>query len=693
MATINQSPPPDRMVLRPNVASANYIEEIDALRGVAVIAVMLYHAEPTWLPGGFTGVDVFFVISGYLITQIILHDLEQQKFSFINFWERRARRILPALFAVLIPCSVAAWFYFSPVELRGFAASAIASLGFGANFYFWQDSADYFALAAQKKPLLHLWSLGVEEQFYLLYPAFLIILWRYAQGRVVFALLVGVIASFIISWYAAENHPVAAFFLLFTRAWEIGAGCLLAVFTRQKLVLYTQYSSSIVVIAAAVMLATFFVVDGNTPWPGPAALPLVAATVAIIAYGPHSDMTRPIFKFRPLLLLGLASYGIYLWHHVLLSFARVISPSQLNLQEVTLILLISVVLGWASYSWIEQPARDRLRISTPQFWTAVSVSLILLAGANYWIWQGKGMPSRLPPKLQLIAEMPELYPSKIDPCFFNPGPVSRYESACLVGSLGPIATAIVGDSHAATLAPGFRPLLHTSGTRARLLSAAGCPYIDNSHALSAMQSHCATHTKRMHAAILADPQIRLVAIAARWPYAFNRAFFDNGEGGVETGPDDGLQPDPTRDKLFEKSLVRLTNELRAAGKTTLVIYPIPEPGWHVPNYLISDYLLGTGKGMPTISEAHWREWASTSIAMLDRLEEGPDLLRLKPAEMLCGSPEEGRCVLGAGGIPFYFDDDHPNELGASLMISEAARRQGISDKLIKVMREPVAPGS
>ena len=175
-----------------------------------------------------------------------------------------------------------------------------------------------------------------------------------------------------------------------------------------------------------------------------------------------------------------------------------------------------------------------------------------------------------------------------------------------------MSTAIVGDSHAMALAPGFDPLLAASGTRARILSAAGCPFVDDAAALSSLQAHCPAFTKKVLAYLLEHQEIHVVAIAARWPYAFARSFYDNGEGGVEMGPDDGLEPDAGRDRRFEASLRRLVQRLREAGKTVVIVYPVPEPGWDVPKYLVHRHLFGPGAAMPTIDEARWRRRAADS---------------------------------------------------------------------------------
>lgn len=685
---VSQSAPLSQRLPRGSIAVLNidrrYIPEVDGLRAIAVIAVMIYHAVPGWMPGGYAGVDVFFVISGFLITRILLTELELEHLRLTGFWERRARRIMPALIALLSISGIAAWLILSPSELRGFTASALASLLSAANLYFWQSSGGYFSLAATQIPLLHLWSLGVEEQFYLVYPLLLLLLWRWRRSWIGPTLGLLTLASLAAGIYATFHHPVAAFFLPFFRAWELGVGCLLALgLPRLKWrALPTGTTELASMTAALALLGSLMLLEDATPWPGWAAIPTVIATGVLIAAAPRSRVVGPILRSRPFVAIGLVSYSAYLWHHVLLAFYRVANPIALSRPAAVGILLLSLVVAAASYRLIERPARSRTRLPARRFWLLLAVGYALLIAGFAAIWRSGGAPDRLPPRLQAIASQTEAYPARIDPCFFTPGPVADYASACLVGSEGPVRTAIVGDSHASALAPGLEPLLRESGTRARMLAAAGCPFVENPKALSEMQAHCPAHTRQMLARILADPDIRLVAVAARWPYVLARSFYDNGEGGVEIGPDDGLDSDPARDARFARSLKETVGKLIDGGKEVLIVYPVPEPGWDLPKYLVHSYLLGRGDEMPTIDARRWQARAEPAVHMLDRLGERPRLHRVRPAEQLCGPR---RCRLGTTEGPYYFDDDHPNRLGARVMLDTASRSQGTYLPLLRLL--------
>lgn len=314
-----------------------YRREIDGLRAVAVVPVVLFHAGFGLFSGGYVGVDVFFVISGYLITTILLSELHDGRFSIVKFYERRARRLLPALFLVMACCLPFAWLWLLPEDMVDFGQSLMAVVGFVSNVLFWREETGYFNTAAELKPLLHTWSLAVEEQFYLLFPLALMLLWKLPRtGLFVLLALVSVISLGIAEW-GAHNQPAAAWFLLPTRAWELGIGALAAIHLRNK-PLDPQASggfNQLMSLAGISLIAwAIFFFDDNTPFPGVWGLLPVVGTALVILFATPATLGGRLLGTRALVGTGLISYSAYLWHQPLLAFARQRNIVELDLPVV-----------------------------------------------------------------------------------------------------------------------------------------------------------------------------------------------------------------------------------------------------------------------------------------------------------------------------------------------------------------------
>ena len=288
-----------------------YRPEIDGLRALAVTPVMLFHAGFELFGGGFVGVDVFFVVSGYLITTILIEDLENNQFNLFDFYERRARRILPALFAVLLVCVPFAWAWLLPRDLLGFAQSLMAVLVFGSNIFFWKKS-DYFSPDSELQPLLHTWSLAVEEQFYLFFPIGLLLAWRFGKHKVFWVIAVFAACSLLLSEWGWRNHPRANFYLAPTRAWELLAGSIAAFFARDGII---KKSDPLAFTGLAAVIGSIFLYDRHTLFPSFYALAPVIGTVLIMVYSGNGTLTAKVVRyedngshwFNKLLSLSLAS--------------------------------------------------------------------------------------------------------------------------------------------------------------------------------------------------------------------------------------------------------------------------------------------------------------------------------------------------------------------------------------------------
>ena len=330
-----------------------YRREIDGLRGIAVIPVILFHAGFELFSGGFVGVDVFFVISGYLITNIIIEDLERKQFNLVNFYERRARRILPALFFVMICCIPISWIWMLPNEMRDFSQSLVAVSLFFSNILFWKKTG-YFFQQAEEIPLLHTWSLAVEEQFYILFPIFLILIWSIGKNKVFWVIFFIAVISFLLSEWGWRNNSVANFYLTPTRAWELLAGCISA-FIVQRIGI--QKNNTLASLGFIAIVFAIFIYNEDTPFPSIYTLVPVVGVVLLIIYADKDTLATKILSSRLLVGVGLISYSAYLWHQPLFAFTRIRLFGEVNTSTIILIFFLTLLLAGITYKYIEQPFR------------------------------------------------------------------------------------------------------------------------------------------------------------------------------------------------------------------------------------------------------------------------------------------------------------------------------------------------
>ncbi|MEX1670448.1 acyltransferase family protein [Zhongshania guokunii] len=349
-----------------------YRAEIDGLRAVAVIPIILFHAGFEFFNGGFVGVDIFFVISGYLITTLLIEDLEQQKFSIISFYERRARRLLPALFLVMLCCIPFAWAWLPPQEMKDFSQSLVATASFSSNILFWLGSG-YFDSANELKPLLHTWSLAVEEQYYVLFPLFLVSTWRFGKARVFWFVVTLASASLLLSEWGWRNSPTANFYLAPTRAWELLAGGIGAFIVQRRGI---QNNNSLAFLGLAALLFSILVFDESTPFPSVYALVPVLGVVLILIYGNKGSYAARLLSTRLLVGIGLISYSLYLWHQPVFAFYRHATTVQHATGYVALI-GVTLALAYLSWRYIEQPFRLKTIIRRA---TIFSLSSAAIAG-------------------------------------------------------------------------------------------------------------------------------------------------------------------------------------------------------------------------------------------------------------------------------------------------------------------------
>ncbi|WP_407496364.1 acyltransferase family protein [Pseudooceanicola sp. MF1-13] len=609
--------------------SIPYRAEIDGLRAIAVLAVVLDHAGVPWLAGGFVGVDVFFVISGFLITSILLQDPPGLR----QFYLRRARRILPALIVVLLGCLITGWVILPPDSYKALAQSTLATLGFGSNLWFWLQTGDYFAPAAESAPLLHTWSLAVEEQFYILFPLILWGLLRVGRRAAALGILALSIASFALSVWATGQAPTANFYLPVTRAWELGIGAMLAVLpaTSHSPTPKVAAPFGLILIAASVIGY-----DAQTPFPGAAALlPCLGAALVIWA---GSDgwaarlLSRPSLRF-----VGIISYSLYLWHWPVLVFARTLRGGALTPQATAVCVLLSFALATLSWAMIERPFRR----GSPKWPLAIPATVVALA---LTVTVTQGLPSRIAP------EVLTRYTKATQP---TPTQAHCLKAPCQIGAPSAKPSFLLwGDSHANALIPGVEAWANRTGQSAIVATRVACAPLPGMIRLDdAAAQGCADHNDRTLKLAVEDPQV--VLLHARW--ALNttgtRARFEAGEDVRLALRGDGQMR--TNADVLSASLTQLADQLLSHGKTLILLGNVPEIGWSVPQAIFVRDRLGLPlPAAPDLPETKRRtQGFRTAVAPL--ITSG-HLRLVTMSDKLC-TP---RCRTEDDGQSLYRDDDH-----------------------------------
>lgn len=463
----------------------DYRKEIDGLRAFAVLPVILFHAGMEVFSGGFVGVDIFFVISGYLITSIILAELEQNKFSIINFYERRARRILPALFFVIFTCLPLAWLSLLPIDLKSFSKSLIAVATFASNILFWQESG-YFDPAAELKPLLHTWSLAVEEQYYVFFPLFLMFFWRFGKRWLIISLGLIFTISLIGAQLGAYTRPTGTFFLLPTRGWELLIGAFAAFYLSHAS--DKKFNKHLREIAGwfgiFLILYAVFSYDKNTPFPGFYALIPTIGAVLIILFATQETVIGKFIGNKLFVSIGLISYSAYLWHQPLFSFARHNGISSFEKSTFYGLIILTFLLAAFSWKFVEAPFRNKSKIKRNSvFWLSLLGTICLVSVGMYGQYKNGDLGQLTPAQRDFLNYFENEIPAwhyftkyhiqekyRTDCDFYDLAsyragnntkkPVAAISTSCFTKSNQAEKTIFIwGDSHAQQLYPGLKEAL------------------------------------------------------------------------------------------------------------------------------------------------------------------------------------------------------------------------------------------
>lgn len=614
----------------------HYRPEIDGLRAVAVLAVLLFHFELGPVPGGFVGVDIFFVISGFLISSIIQKDLEQGRFSLAGFWERRIRRIVPALTVVILATFAAGAFLLMPADFERLGVWVAAQSAWAVNIVAWKNIG-YFQEQAEMVPLLHTWSLAVEEQFYLLFP----LLFCFAAGRVRNRLrglmLLAFIVSLALSLYGTWHHSRATFYLLPTRAWELLLGVLISLAGRpaQKSFLMEWSSGCGVVL----MVLSFLVLDAQTPFPGYAALlPVCGAGLFIWSNGAGRTMAGKLLSVGPLVLIGLISYSLYLWHWPLLVLGRYWALEPLSELDRITLLIISVGLALVSWRFVERPFRQK-SIPRKTIFAAGVGALVVFAAIGLIASRLKGIPARMPAEVLVYdavgRERPMIGEVLLDQV--KNGAVPR------VGlTNGPVRLMIWGDSHAMAILPVLDDLLREAELAGEVATYSATPPLAGFS--REREFGLNEKTPEYSEAVLKhvkEKGIKQVLLAAVWPHYPARIgkAHESGE--------------------FDEQLKITTTRLQELAATVWVFKCVPMHPYEIPKGYARAALFR--RAVPeALSVAEHEAYNAQVNPALDELAKSGVRL-LDPLPYLS---KDGRCVVEENGRLLYRDRAHLTVEGA-----------------------------
>lgn len=654
-----------------------YRAEIDGLRALAVVPVILFHAGFGLFSGGFVGVDVFFVISGYLITSIILQEVEEGNFSLLRFYERRARRILPALFVVVLACIPFAWLWMLPGEFKSFGLSLAGVATFTSNILFWRESG-YFADTSELKPLLHTWSLAVEEQYYILFPPLLLLLYRLRRVWLYASVAIGTLVSLALAQHMSVSAPDANFFLLPTRAWELGIGVLVAFYLREPAPVWLRSWREIAGFTGLGMIVfAILVFDEATPFPSIWALVPVLGTALVILAADRDTLAGKALGAPLLVGIGLVSYSAYLWHQPLFAFAKIRLYENVPESVYGVLIAATFALAWLSWRYVETAAR---RAALPQKWVLTfaalgCLSLALLGG----VFQRGGLPSRMPPGVTEMAA----YKSSVSPvrteCHAGANAPISPSDACILGAQGAVAPVYVwGDSHGVELAWQLASTLRSDNVPVMQLTSTQClPAIGIQ---SDRERHCEAHNERVFAFLTAEASRSIVVLMARWPLYFNGARIVTGEGCSEPGAPGARFPVGWADGTEEARIAALGEKVREtiaalleAGQRVVLVHGVPEPGCNVPNRLARRSLFGDEEhalfSIPHAVVAARSKKVETQLALVS-----DNVLHVYPESLFCNEDAGiGRCMVETDEGLLYFDNNHPSLIGAKV-IADALRK-------------------
>jgi peptidoglycan/LPS O-acetylase OafA/YrhL len=626
-----------------------YRPDIDGLRAIAVLSVVGFHAFPGWIPGGFIGVDIFFVISGYLISIILFENLAKGTFSFSDFYSRRIRRIFPSLLAVLIACYLVGWFTLVADEFMRLGKHVAGGASFLSNFFLWSESG-YFDNSADTKPLLHLWSLGIEEQFYIVWPILLWLTWRRRVNFLTVTILIALI-SFAINLALVYTAPIAAFYSPLARFWELLIGAVLAyimLYRKDLASRWSTFNNTISLIGLGLFLAGVTFITKTSLFPGWwALLPTVSGALLIIA-GPNTFINQKILSNRIAVWIGIISFPLYLWHWPILSFVRIVEGGLPSVGLRIFSVLLSMVLAWLTYKLIERPIRfggfGKLKVCLLIF------AMSIVGYVGYETYKRNGIELRAFNKINDGVNKALGYDSTRGPrrgeCFIDDVDEKTNKFSKLCGVENKPSILIWGDSHAATLYRGFEFYGNNHNFFVSQFTASGCPpildfYIKNRKECINSNDFVFSEIKRL------NPNI--VVLAAYW------SLYDGGAS-------------EQWEQLDENKLITTIQKIKQLGVKDIILIG------HLPSFTVNQADMLKRRNLwdkvETTTYRNFKDSAKVYDLKIKEIATKTDVNFISPLDILC-KPEG--CLISIPGDeinPLSFDYAHLTTQGSQFLVEK-----------------------
>jgi peptidoglycan/LPS O-acetylase OafA/YrhL len=633
-----------------------YRPDIDGLRAISILGVLLFHARVPGFGGGFVGVDVFFVISGFLITQLLRARPERPLRQLLaDFYLRRARRILPALFVMLGVTTLVALTLLLPFDLSRFGKYLCLSTLMLGNVAGLTEGA-YFVSNRFTAPLLHLWSIGIEEQFYLVYPLVLAALAAWLPRAFQRVLLAIAVLSFCSSVWMSVHWPAINFFVPTSRAWELLAGG--AVATYRLPTLRARARGALAFVALLVLAASMVLFDSELPHPGVAALLPCGATAVLLSMREADTLAARALSSSPLVFIGQISYSLYLWHVPALEFLRYYNIRPISPAQAGGALLVSGVLATLSWKFVEQPLRRRTAIRSNYAFVWVAVSLtIALAFGGFALWHSSGLPQRLSVEAQRLVTGAELHPDAARCATLTTDDIAR-GALCHFGTVGRAPRVLVwGDSHALALMPAYEKLARQRNLRIDFAARAGCRPLSGvwSHGIDVrMVDHCEAFNSSMFAAVaVTHPDI--VILNSYWSYP-----------SLDLGPTPYSQAPRPADG-FSRGLRETLRRIAAPHRTVCIVRDVPDFPFDIPRSLVMARRRGMDTGFIGMTRADADRQAMAVDTQLLAMQARGEVLLANPRAQLCATPE---CMVEHDGRALMRDTNHLTVAG-SLFVADS----------------------